>query len=302
MYFIHKDLKSKVVKDLSEEEINYYLNNGWKKGKCPSHWINNGKENKLLKEGLPLPEGFVFGQSDSFKAKNSESGKKRWANASKEEKDKWSKSISIATKEMWDNISDEDKALREKHRFETRAGWTEEEIAKYSLKMSESAIKERASRSKEKIKESCDKGFKTRKKKGNSNTSKVEDRMYNFLVEKFSFDGVERNYNKDSRYPYHCDFYIKSLDLFVELNAHWTHGGKPFDPDDKECQKQLALWEEKAKYSQYHRNAIKTWTERDVIKINTALDNNINYITLYSSEDILNFKTRIKEKDLLYEN
>ena len=33
--------------------------------------------------------------------------------------------------------------------------------------------------------------------------------------------------NKYDRYPFACDFYISSLDLFIECNYHWTHGGKP---------------------------------------------------------------------------
>ena len=28
--------------------------------------------------------------------------------------------------------------------------------------------------------------------------------------------------------------YIKEDDLFIELNNHWTHGGHPFDPNNKE--------------------------------------------------------------------
>ena len=31
----------------------------------------------------------------------------------------------------------------------------------------------------------------------------------------------------DGRYPYYCDFYIPSEDLFIELNAHPSHGSKP---------------------------------------------------------------------------
>ena len=41
---------------------------------------------------------------------------------------------------------------------------------------------------------------------------------------------------KDDRYPFACDFYIPSLDLFIECNYHWTHGGKPYEgtEDDKQ--------------------------------------------------------------------
>lgn len=298
MYFIHNNFENKCVKNMSKDELDNYLNSGWKEGKCPAHWINNGIENRLLQEGKDLPEGFVYGQSDSFKAKNSASGKRRWKNASKEDRLRWSKSVSIGTKTMWDNISNEEKVLREKHRLETRAQWTDDEILMYSLKMSNSAKKARATRNKEDIKKSCDKGFRTKQERGNSNTSKIEDSLYNFLIESFGVSNIERNYSQDYRYPFHCDFYIKCLDLFIELNAHWTHGGEPFDLNNIKCQEKLELWKEKAKRSQFYENAIKTWTERDVEKQKVARENNLNYTILYSSNDILNFKNKIMEKNL----
>ena len=41
---------------------------------------------------------------------------------------------------------------------------------------------------------------------------------------------------KDDRYPFACNFYIPSLDLFIECNYHWTYGGKPYEgtEDDKQ--------------------------------------------------------------------
>ena len=36
--------------------------------------------------------------------------------------------------------------------------------------------------------------------------------------------------------PFACYFYIPSLDLFIECNYRWTHGGKPYEgtEDDKQ--------------------------------------------------------------------
>lgn len=65
------------------------------------------------------------------------------------------------------------------------------------------------------------------------------------------------------------------------MNAHWTHGGKPFDPNDNECEKQLLEWKEKAKVSQYYATAINTWTVRDVEKSKVAKNNNLNYKVIY---------------------
>ena len=50
------------------------------------------------------------------------------------------------------------------------------------------------------------------------NSSKPEDDYYQALVLEYGADDIERQYNKDPRYPFACDFYIKSLDIFIELN------------------------------------------------------------------------------------
>ena len=91
---------------------------------------------------------------------------------------------------------------------------------------------------------------------------------------------IYRNYKCD-RYPYYCDFYIVEDDLFIELNAHWTHGGMPFDETNENCIKQLEEWKEKAKTSKFYENAIQTWTVRDVQKLKCAKENNLNYKVIY---------------------
>lgn len=109
----------------------------------------------------------------------------------------------------------------------------------------------------------------------------IEKIVENDLIIKYGKDNVLYQYKDKERYPFYCDFYIKSEDLFIELNAHWTHGGKPYNPDDKECQEQLQTWQEKAKTSQFYANAITTWTIRDVNKLKCAKDNKLNYKVIY---------------------
>ena len=92
---------------------------------------------------------------------------------------------------------------------------------------------------------------------------------------------IIKQYFDKEQYPFRCDFYIKSEDLFIEVHGNWTHGGRPFDPQDIECQKQLAEWEEKAKTSNYYKNAIYTWTDLDVRKVETAKQNNLNFEVIY---------------------
>ena len=48
-------------------------------------------------------------------------------------------------------------------------------------------------------------------------SSEPEEEFYQYLLTKYNKTDIKRQY-KDTRYPFMCDFYIKSLDLFIELN------------------------------------------------------------------------------------
>ena len=124
------------------------------------------------------------------------------------------------------------------------------------------------------------KAWLTKKKNGTVKSSKAEENLYRMLLEKNKTKTIYRNY-KSECYPFYCDFYIKEDDLYIELNAHWTHGGMPYDKNNPECQKKLELWKEKAKTSQFYENAIYTWTVRDVEKQKIAKENNLNYKVIY---------------------
>ena len=128
------------------------------------------------------------------------------------------------------------------------------------------------------------KSFETRRKNKTFNTSKPEDELEKALKEEFS--EVYRNYNKDPRYPFLCDFYIPEKDLFLEFNAHWTHGHHWFSSNDAD-EEILHIWQEKAEDgSKYYKNAVEVWTERDIFKRDTAKNNNLNYVVLWNKEDI----------------
>lgn len=131
-----------------------------------------------------------------------------------------------------------------------------------------------------KLKAKQEKEYLTKKKNNSFNSSNVEEDFYRALNEEYKSKTIYRNYKCD-RYPFYCDFYIKEDDLFIELNAHWTHGGRPFDPNDSSCQEQLKQWQEKSKTSLFYKNAIETWTVRDVQKREIAKKNNLNYKTIY---------------------
>ena len=112
--------------------------------------------------------------------------------------------------------------------------------------------------------ESFKKRYNTHKLNKSFNVSKPEDECYELLKEKYP--DIIRQY-RNERYPFNCDFYIPSLDLFIEYQGTWTHGGKPFEGTEEDLLK-LQEWCEKN--TKYYDNAIYTWTELDVRKRNIA--------------------------------
>lgn len=131
-----------------------------------------------------------------------------------------------------------------------------------------------------------EKEFATKKLRGTLNSSNIEDKCYDLLVEKYK--DVKRNY-KSEQYPYACDFYIPSIDLYIECNFHWTHGDHVYNENDSNDKLRLEYM--KSKNNTYYDNAINTWTVRDVNKRNTAKANNLNYIEIWTFDE---FKAWIK--------
>ena len=133
--------------------------------------------------------------------------------------------------------------------------------------------------------------FETKQKNHSFNSSKQEDLFYEELLKIFNKEDVFKQYNtkkyeNSDRYPFACDFYIKSLDLFIELNLMWTHGNHRFNENNQEDINILTTWREQAKTSEFYKNAIDVWTIRDIKKFEIAEKNNLNYVTLYNKEDI----------------
>ena len=62
--------------------------------------------------------------------------------------------------------------------------------------------------------------YQTKHKNNTFNTSKFEVNFRNNLIEIFDVTDIFSNYKDELRYPFNCDFYIKSLDIFIELNIH----------------------------------------------------------------------------------
>ena len=126
----------------------------------------------------------------------------------------------------------------------------------------------------------------TKRKNHTFNASKPEEELYKILVKSFGKKEVIRQY-KEERYPYNCDFYIKSKDLFIELNFWWGHGRHPFNSKSKKDLKIVEEWIKKrdSGLPQY-KSAVETWTKLDVEKQNKAKENNLNYIVMYNYNEL----------------
>jgi hypothetical protein len=145
-----------------------------------------------------------------------------------------------------------------------------------------------------------DKNFATRLKNHTVNTSKAEERVYNYLISLFGKDDIIRQY-KNYLYPYHCDFYIKSEDLYIELNLFFTHGYHPFNSIDNKDIVLLSKWYNKSLQSNFYKNAIDVWTNVDVKKQETAKNNKLNYIASYSEEALYKYLNNHKKGEKQYE-
>ena len=115
----------------------------------------------------------------------------------------------------------------------------------------------------------------TKHKNGTFNSSNIEECIK-------AFDIFKSQYNKDARYPYLCDFYDKGRDLFIEVNASWTHNFHWYDVDSDAVI--VNAWKKKSDDSQYYASALKIFTKSDVEKRECARKNNLNYVTLWDSD------------------
>lgn len=137
-------------------------------------------------------------------------------------------------------------------------------------------------RTDEEIKLFVEKVDQTKRKNNTFNTSKPEIVVFDLLNKKF--ETIKKQY-KSNEYPWKCDFYIQELDLYIEYQGHWSHGGCAFDKNNLEHLKKLEKWENKN--NKFYKNAIKTWTKRDPLKRETARKNNLNWIEFFTMDQFM---------------
>lgn len=134
------------------------------------------------------------------------------------------------------------------------------------------------------------KGINTKLKNHTWTTSKPEKISEFLLKEKFGEDNVYCQYKSDV-YPYRCDFYVKTLDLYIECNFHWTHGTHKFDENNLDDIKILNEW--KQKNTVFYNSAIDVWTRRDIDKFQCAINNNLNYKAFYKLDELKQYLENI---------
>lgn len=120
----------------------------------------------------------------------------------------------------------------------------------------------------------------TRLANGTSKESSAENVFYNkLLLMGFDRDDVIRHYHSDSRYPFDCDFYIKSKDMFIEYQGHQTHGPEPFDSKNNQHIDYLNKCRSRGV-------DMSTWVKRDPHKLEVAEKNNITLLLVYPKNKV----------------
>lgn len=119
----------------------------------------------------------------------------------------------------------------------------------------------------------------TRLNNKTTNISKSEEDFLNkLLILGFEKDDIIHPYYGpkygDNRYPFNCDFYIPSKDLFIEYQGHQTHGPEPYDENNPKHLELLIKYQDNG-YD------MSTWFKRDPNKIKLAKENKINLLLVY---------------------
>lgn len=188
-------------------------------------------------------------------------------------------------------ISDKTIRIRHKNNFEKYGVIETSKLKSVRDKISKSTRAYMLNRSQQEKDDFYNKIREIKREHHTLSTSKPEEEFYIWLLNIFNKQDIYRNYSADTRYPFACDFYIKSLDLFIELNLYWMHGGHWFDENSEEDRNKLNLWINKAeKGHKQYKAAVKVWSISDLTKHNIAIKNHLNYIVLWNNNDIINFQ------------
>lgn len=251
------EVKTKVKQTCTERYgVNSYM--------CTEEFKNRSKQEMLKKYGV---ENYSYAKdfNDKVRATCQEKYGVDYASQSKEFRDK------VAQTNL--------------ERYGTTCNLASEEGIK---KKTETWLKNLGVDHPSKCSEVVKKQWDSKKKNGTAATSKAEKSIKAKLLKKFP--NLKTNYNKDVRYPFHCDFYIPEMDLFIEYQGFEGHGNHPFDANNQDDLDLVCLWAERAKKKNLDKRNkylayIFTWTERDVLKRETAKKNRLNWLEFFNEKD-----------------
>lgn len=248
-------------------------------------YINKTKKTNLEKYGVEWWLQTDTCKNEAKKAKKEKYGDENYNNRNKAKKTTLEK-YGVENTKQWKGAKEKEKETCLKKYGVTSYTKTKE----YKEKSKETSIKhfgidnctksetwkEKWYGNKEWVKNKTDSIYNSMIKNNSFKYSKTEKIIFLFLKE--NYPDVIRQY-KESRYPFKCDFYIPTKDLFIEYNGYWTHGGHPFDENNPDDINKLNKW--KSKDNKIYKAAIKTWTIKDPLKIKTFNENKLNYIILW---------------------
>ena len=73
------------------------------------------------------------------------------------------------------------------------------------------------------------------------------------------------------------------------INGYYTHCNHWFDSNNSDDVIKLNELIEKSKYHSMYNTCIRVWTQSDVEKRNCAKNNKLNYVVVWSKQDILDW-------------
>jgi hypothetical protein len=150
-----------------------------------------------------------------------------------------------------------------------------------------------------------DKEYKSKKKfdkDSGYNVSKDEEYYLNLLKKKWP--DVKPSYtddrfvNPETHRHFQIDFYIPSKDWAINLDKIITHGRRPYNPDDPNCQDDVKWLKSMAKPGNYYERMLKQWTITDPIKRKVAKENGLRLIEIFNMDE---FNKWYENPELTYE-
>ena len=259
-------------------------------------YITNGVIQTMIKPGDEMPEGFHFGKLPvSEKTRKILSESHKGIKPTKESIEKMKKTFveryGVTSPSLFPGVGEKiseklsSEEVQEKMKKTCLEKYGVEHCLQsdvYKEKMRETMYEKYGDRNYN----NKEKEYETRKKNGTLGLfeTRPEKELYTLLVQEFGEEDVYKQY-RTSEYPFKADFYIKSLDCYIEYHGYWMHNNHPFDSTNENDLKIVEEWKAKG-----YDVAVSTWTDLDIRK--ASYKNKVNLIIYYPDVD--------KQEDIVY--